>query len=211
VLDTLTNWLNAHQLLVGVALGAFFSAFFSTYAQEVKQFLHSWPKTTEMRRQGRRNQATNRLELLKTLHNDSYHLLLYFGLKFFSLILWWLILAIVLGVIGIIKHLEPRSFILLIGGMMVGVFMGKWQEVSGVLWQLTSFDESVEKLERKASGVKPMKWAYIVTDNDSKEVKASPYEYESKELAMSAGASYVDKHKPPQEGGWSVTTSPKLL
>jgi|HubBroStandDraft_6_1064221.scaffolds.fasta_scaffold2374378_1 hypothetical protein len=52
-----------------------------------------------------------------------------------------------------------------------------------------------------------MKWCYIVTDGDSKQKKASTYEYDSQEEAMSAGESYAEKHKPPKEGGWSVTTS----
>ncbi len=146
MLDTLTNWLKAHTLLYTFIL-FLLSALFSIYSKDIKQFLHSWPKTTEKARQFSQQAATTRLRLLKMLHNDSYNLLLYFGTKFVNLIFQWLFLAIALTVTGAIrrKQFEPGVFI----GLMAGWFMGVCQEVRGVLVQLIRYDQSIAKLQEE--------------------------------------------------------------
>jgi hypothetical protein len=155
VLNTLTIWLKAHTLLYPFIL-FLLSALFSIYSKDIKQFLHSWPKTAQKARQFSQQAATTRLGLLKVLHNDSYQLLLYFGTQFVGLFFEWLFLVFIpFGVIGIVtkKPVELGTYI----AMMGGVFMGVCQEVRGVLVQLRRYDQSVTKLQEEIERLKVLK------------------------------------------------------
>lgn len=148
VLHTLTEWLKSHTLLYTFVL-FLLSAFLSIYSQEIKRFLHSWPRTAEAARRHTLQNVTYQLALLKTLHNDSYRLLLYFADKFTTLIFEWLGLMIILTVIGIVRkaRLEPGIYF----GLMAGSFIGTVQDVRGMLVRLARYDESVAKLQQQIS------------------------------------------------------------
>jgi hypothetical protein len=144
----LTEWLKGHTLLYTFIL-FLISALFSLYSQDIRRFLHEWPRTKAKALKTRRDAAIRRLELLSLLYNNSYQLLLYFATQFVQMIFGWLIWAAILTVIALFSKTQVSRGVVF--GVFAGLFIGRLQEIRGVLVQLTRYDRSVATLQQQAS------------------------------------------------------------
>lgn len=143
----LTEWLRNHPLLYPFIL-FLLGGFLTLYSGDIKRFLHEWPRTKEKARQAGRNKAIFQLELLTSLHNDSYQLLLYFAERVTQVVYWGVFCAPIAIIIGIFSSkVHPLS---LLFGMWAGNVIAESQRVRKVLAQLHSYDKSVAMLQQQA-------------------------------------------------------------
>jgi hypothetical protein len=149
VMNTVKDWLLHHPLLYPFIL-CVFAAFVSIYSQDIKSFLHHWPRAKESVRWFSQDKASRRLRLLEVLHNNSYQLLLYFATKFIQGVILWVIVAATFTIIGLITKSKTAGLQALVG-ICGGIFFATCQEVRGVLVQLISYDQSVAKLKERLS------------------------------------------------------------
>lgn len=149
--NSLKDWLWHHQLLYPFILFTL-AAVVSIYSQDIKSFLHRWPRTKEHARRAKENQLGNRIQLLRALHNDSYQLLLYLsrrvihdcyaGIRF---------IAVLYVVCLLVKtHTKPGFYFYFLGGWLTGTL----QLLNGVLRELDDFDATIVKLQLKLSELK---------------------------------------------------------
>jgi hypothetical protein len=150
----LTDWLKDHPFLypfilflIGVAV--------SIYSQNVKRFLHDWPRTKEKKRQVQRNAVTRRLELLKLLHNNSYELIVYLGGRSVLMVYSLMFIGIVIGTakalnLGVQNH-KWAALAGVLAGILSGEFTGALRELHEIFRQLKSYEQSVTQLEQTLS------------------------------------------------------------
>jgi|HubBroStandDraft_6_1064221.scaffolds.fasta_scaffold223624_2 hypothetical protein len=141
------DWLNHHQLVLTISF-FLISLVVSIYGQDIKRYLHEWPKTKEKVRQAKQRAAIQRVALLNQLHNNSYALLLYFAIQFIRLIFEWLALAIVFSLL-IGFHVVTQRAVASFLGLLAGAFFGMCDKVRKLLAQLTNYDESVKELQQR--------------------------------------------------------------
>jgi hypothetical protein len=146
VLHTITEWLKNHPVLYPFILFVF-AAFVSIYSQEIKRFLHHWPKTAEHSRKSAQQFVTRQLALINALHNDSYHLLIYFADRFILLVIEGFVLMLIVFVIGLVIKIHPKQSLIIWGSLMAGSLIGAVLEVRRVLKQLLNYDQSVTDLQ----------------------------------------------------------------
>jgi hypothetical protein len=151
VLHALKDWLWGHPLLYGFILFAL-SLLGSIYSQEIRAFLHSWPRTKEHRRRVKQTELSSRIELLKKLHNDSYQLLLFLAGRIAGDCFKALVLVILMLVASGFTKIKPQpgTYIWLLCGWFTGMF----QWLNGVMKQLHDFDATVATLQSQLSELK---------------------------------------------------------
>jgi hypothetical protein len=151
VLHTLKTWPTDHPLLYPFLLfllGAMLSGLFSVYAQEVKHFLHHWPRAKKRAFEVALNTAMYRLAILKRLHNDSYQVLLYFWSKVDYILYEAFLNGLLIYTVRIFPTGREYVSWWLFGGLVFGAVFSCWWEARWVLRQLLKYEESVQKLER---------------------------------------------------------------
>jgi hypothetical protein len=148
VLQTLKAWPSTHSVLFTVIL-FLLAAFISVYSQDIKRFLHDWPNTKEKIRKARERELTARLATLKTLHDDSYQLLLFvvwrvsktsFEMAAFGMALFFV--SLYLNV-----QLKPTMYL----GYFLGSLVGLFGFIKGITVSLYKYDESVKEIEEKVA------------------------------------------------------------
>jgi|SRR5579872_1178610 len=147
VLNALKNWLWTHSLLYPFVLFAL-AAFVSIYSQDIKAFLHHWPRTKERWRKVKEKELIDRLALLKRLHNDSYQLLVYLTDQLIGLVFTCVITSLVLMIFNGIVH-DTKNTVGEIKGVWVGIALGMGQNIKGVLKELSNYNSTVARLQQR--------------------------------------------------------------
>jgi hypothetical protein len=152
VQQALTGWLKSHTLLYPFVL-FLLSALFSIYSQDIKKFLHEWPRVKRRAHQDALRAATDRIELLTRLHNNTYELILYFATYGENLVFKAFVYGALLTLLSLLPHgkLEPVPLYV---GMMVGAVFGAWRDVRPVLMQLNRYEHSIAELKQKLLRIK---------------------------------------------------------
>jgi hypothetical protein len=150
MLHMLVEWFKNHPLLYPFIL-FLLAAFISVYTSDIKQFLHNWPRTKERARRAREHDLTERLVLLKTLHNDSYQLVIYLTSRLIHLAFSYLNAVILLIVVAIVSrtHIDAA----MVEGVVTGLVMGECYWVRGVLKELSNYDETVATFQERLAGL----------------------------------------------------------
>ena len=144
--DILKAWCGEHTLLYPFLL-FLASVLVSIYPQEIKRFLHEWPKTKATAHQAKRNILTKRLALLKTLHDNSYMLVFWLALNFVNYIFTCFIVVVVANILALFGKARPSTEVVLY--ICAGVFMGRCNTMRATSVDLSSYDETVTKLEQR--------------------------------------------------------------
>jgi hypothetical protein len=123
----------------------FVSGLISLYSKEIKGFLHSWPIRTL--RTADLNMSKKRLQLLESLHNNTYNLVIYLALSVTSYVdamfFWFVILSLT---DLIIFHTFPKYSFL---PAITGVAIGKTTQVGIVLKELCNYEKRTEELRQE--------------------------------------------------------------
>ena len=137
------DWIATHSVTMMFVLFAA-SGLISLYSKEIKGFLHVWPIRTL--RAANLNVNRKRLQLLESLHNNTYNLVIYLALSVTSYIdamfYWFLIINMTSLVFS--HHVATWSFL----SAILGVGIGKTTQVSIVLRELWSYDKRTQELRR---------------------------------------------------------------
>ena len=148
-LNWLIGWLSGHPLLYGFVL-FLISCVVSLYSNEIKRFLHVWPKTKLS--EAHQSAVRQRLDLMKRLHKNPYNLIFYFAQEFISMIYEWLVLAVLFTIASSIwKQIPPASFI----PFCIGALTGRCQRNRTMLNQLAHYEEIAPLLERQLQAAAP--------------------------------------------------------
>lgn len=149
MLQTLTQWPSTHSVLFTIILFVF-AALISIYSEDIKYFLHHWPRTKENARKGKEGFLKDYLSLLKRVHNDSYQLTLYLATRIIRMLLYGMIVALVIPLtIAGFQHvpLAPTTYL----GMCVGWLGGMFQGLNKFLRELNHYDVTVANIEQALS------------------------------------------------------------
>ena len=140
----LIDWVGNHQLLYTFIL-FLLAAALSIYAQDIRLFLHRWPRTKVQ--EFNRNRISERLKLLRSINGSAYHLLFYFALQFLQMVLEFLLLAVGYTIYSALGPGTARMTILI--ALFSGAFIGRCNSVREVMKQLSKYDQSVSALEQQ--------------------------------------------------------------
>lgn len=146
--QTLKDWLWSHPLLYPFILFVIACAV-SVYSQDIKRFLHNWPRTKERSRRFTENDLTKRIVLLMKLHNNSYQLLLFMVYKITNYVFTCILTSILVIGIGVITH--EKSIRGSIFGVAFGLFVGVCFDLRTTVNQLYRYDEAVADLQKQRS------------------------------------------------------------
>jgi hypothetical protein len=146
------DWLWAHSLLYPFLLFVF-AALVSIYSREIKTFLHEWPRTTEQLRKYKTNRILSYMALLKSLHNNSYELVLYLAKRLlhdcYIAMIWF-------GVFVTAASWLRRPNSVWFGGLFIGGWLtGMFQALTKVTKDLSNYDVTIKRLEQKLAQHQP--------------------------------------------------------
>lgn len=161
VFQALKDWAWAHPLLYPFILFVL-ACLVEIYAKDIRSFLHHWPRTNERWRNVKEKDLVNRLELLKTLHNDGYRLLIYLVSRAIGLFFSCFLTSFVVLVYAVLIHERNRGA--LADGVSFGLIVGTLYDVNGVLKQLINYDETVVDFQKRLS---VLKQAPLLTEKQS--------------------------------------------
>ena len=151
--QSVKDWLWSHPLLYPFILFVL-ACLVEIYARDIRSFLHNWPRTKKTVRGVAKDDLTKRLVLLKSLHNDSYQLILYLAHKGFELIIEWIVVAVTLSVILLVLHHTIEDILSSLIGVCLGALTGMFYDIRKVLNQLSDYDRAVTKLQNKLDDLK---------------------------------------------------------
>jgi hypothetical protein len=136
------DWILAHPVAMMLILFCV-SAALSLFAQEIKRFFTTWP--VRALNSATRNNLTNRLRTLESLHQNPYLLLIYFGLTFAETVMAIVIWSILwmFAYLAIFHTLLPNGFI---PSIACGIFVSKVQIFGAVLKDLCQYEKVTTKL-----------------------------------------------------------------
>jgi len=153
-MHSFAEWLRNHPVasfLIPIAVGLLGNV----YSGNLKRFLHQWPRSKRTMRAGARNIAITRLEQLKHLHpGNAYNLLFYFALHFIGFVFESLAWVVLVTIVSWVAHWKVPEGVFF--GLVGGVFLGRYNTVRKVLWDLNDYDHSVAKLEKQIADVQPV-------------------------------------------------------
>jgi hypothetical protein len=142
VWQTLKEWPSTHSVLFTIIL-FLLAALISVYSQDIKRFLHDWTNTKQTIGKMRERNLTARLSLLKTLHNDSYRLLLFVVWKASHILFEMALFGMVLFLVSVYTkvQLKPSAYL----GYFLGSLVGLLASIQGLTASLYKYDESVRQ------------------------------------------------------------------
>jgi len=147
MIQATSHWIENHQIAFTLILTAI-SILIGLYQQEVRRFLHEWPRTRKAIRIFRVNTAKNQLELLSPINGNAYNLNLWVLGKIVgtaqALLLWNTFFA--LGTAAATHKLPtgPTFF-----GVTGGILISEAIQFSRVIWQLHAYEYTSNKLKQK--------------------------------------------------------------
>ena len=159
MIHTLKDWLWAHPLLYSSVL-ALLSALVSIYSQEIKRFLHNWPRTAARMRQSVERDLTDEISLLRRLHNNNYELTLYLSRSFTTVVLSWF-QSVILYVAVLLIGNHPLDFKPL-ESMFATVLVIISLRARSILKKLYDYNVAIEDLQSRLAKVQGKSSANVV-------------------------------------------------
>lgn len=146
-MQSVVTWCQVHSFWFNIIL-VLIGVFVSIYGQEVKQFMHSWPRTRKTFRSFRYHTAKSHLELLKAIHGNPYQICLYFFRNAVEVALSAVVLTALAAVMygGYFHHLPPLYALAAIAS---GVVMGKLLQMYVAFLHLYNYERTVRRFEQQ--------------------------------------------------------------
>lgn len=145
MLRQLIEWLYLH---LATLTWGIITVLLSIYGQDVKKFLHSWPRTKATLRAQRAEKYASDLNLVKSLHPDAYKTILYICWNLADIPLHSLYAVILISILDwlIQGRLITSTEILIVCG---GVVVGKAIIVKRITTYLYNYDKYAKLWENK--------------------------------------------------------------